>query len=543
VLAGKEGPIETLTFSPTGNLLATAQQDGTVTLWDPVSGRTVRTLTAGSQPVYGVAFSPDAKILITAAGDGSVTFWSAVNGRRVRSVRAGRTVNAVAVNRSGTLLAVAARSRVVLYGMRSGRVERVLEANAGQVQTVAFSPDGRMLAAGTVGDSNYPPAVPIWDTTSGRLLKLIGAPNAVTAINAVAFSPDGDTLASGGATLGTDASLILWDARPAPGFRVLRAGAAVNGVAFSPNGEQVAATGIDDKVIIWDLRSGRRRTVPGGGGGEAVAFSPDGRTLAVGAADATVTLFDAATGRQLKVMSGHTDAVFSVAFSPNGKLLASGSADQKVIIWNLSTGKPMRVLPGHTAQVNAVAFSQNGSRLAAAGNDNLIIVWNVATGRRELTLTATRPVDAVAFSPNGHILASAGADQVVSLWDLSTGQLIGAPLAGHQDIITSLVFSRDGRYLVSGSGDRSVLVWDVSSGLAVPIGGHAGGINGVALSPVGPTVASGGMDGTVTLAPMPFGMDANAISQRLCQVIRRNLTPVEWRQFVPDEPYQRTCQT
>ncbi len=544
-LPSRNVPIETLTFAPSGELLATAQDDGRVSIWNPATGRLLRTLPVGSQIVYAVAFSSDGRQLVTGSAGGAIDMFDTATGKRLRVLHAGSDVNGLALNRNGTLLAAAVGSGVDLYNMRSGRIVRVLHPNTGTVQTVAFNSDGSRVAAGTAGSgANSTPTATIWDATSGRLLKLLAAPTVLTSINAVAFSPDGATLASGGtSTAGTDSSLILWDARPGAGFRVLTGSTgAVTGVAYSPTGARLAATGDASNVVIWDLQSGVKRTVALSAPGETVAFSPDGHTIAAGADDGTVTLWDASSGHRLLVLSHQQDAVFAVAFSPNGQLLASGSADQTVDIYDARTGRLVRALSGHTDQVSAVAFSPDGRLLASGGNDDLINLWDVASGRRVRTLTATRPVAAVAFSPDGRTLASAGADEVVSLWNVSTGQLEGAPFAGHQDNITGLAFSRDGRYLVSGSGDHSALVWNLATGLAVPVGGHTGGIRGVALSPDGSTVVAGGSDGTVTMQQVPAGMDATTISQRLCSVVRRNLTPVEWRQFVPDEPYQRTCQ-
>ncbi len=543
VLHGNHGPMETVAFAPTANLMATAQVDGTASLWNPTSGRLLRSVRVGPQPVYGIAFSPDAKTLVTGSGN-SVTMWRTADGHRLRVIQTGSPVNAVAVSPDGTLVAVASGADVVEYGIRSGTIKHVLDAHAGQVMTVAFSSDGRMVAGGTAGGANAPATATIWDTRSGVLLKVIDASNELLHINALAFSPNGGTLASGGAsTAGTDASLILWNAQPAQGFRVLRGPTdAVRGVAISPTGAQVAATGTASTAVIWDLRSGNTKTLSLGGPGESVAFSPDGQTLAVGSDDAAITLWSVATGHLLRELRSK-QAVLSVAFSPDGTLLASGGADDAVTIWNVATGKPVRALTGDSDQVNAVAFNRRGTRLAAGGNDDLVNVWDVASGQRELALTTSRPVAAVAFSPNGRRLASAGADEVVSLWNLSTGALVGAPFAGQQDNITSLAFSKDGRSLLSGSGDGSALVWNLRTGLAVPVGGQTGGILSVAFSPDGHTVVSGADNGTVTLTPVPSSMDARAISQRLCSVVRRNLSRAEWHRFIPDEPYQRTCRT
>ena len=522
VLSSSDAAIETVTFAHTGELLATAQASGKVDIWNSRSGLLVRTLDVGSQPVFGVAFTPDGKVVVAGGQDGHVSFWSAVTGRRLRVFSVGKGVNSLAINAAGTTLAVAAGSQVLLYDVRSGNARRILHVNSGLVLTAAFAADGRTLAAGSAGSNQSPPTVTVWDSGSGRLLKLLSAPSAISSIYSVAFNPTRLAVASGGAsTAGSDPSLIVWNAQPAPGFRVLRGPTGpINAVAYSPSGTQVAATGADGTVIVWNLGNGAARTLALNAPGESVAFSPDGRTLAAGADDRTVTLWNVATGRKLRVLRGHSAAVLSIAFSPDGKLLASGSADQKVFIWNVSTGRPVRELGGHTDHVNAVAFSPDGKLLASAGADDVINLWDVAAGRRDHVLRASRPVGAVAFSTDGQTLATAGADELVSLWHVSTGDLAGHPFAGHQDNITSLAFGSNPSQLVSGSGDHSVLVWDLKTGLGVPIGGHTGGVTSVAVSPDGRTVASGGADSTVTLESVPAAADSGAI-QRLCSIFQR----------------------
>lgn len=544
VLRGSHGPIETVTYSPRETLLATAQQDGTASLWDPASGRLLRTVRVShDDAVYGIAFSPDGRTLVTGSGR-SVALWRTADGRRLRVIHTGSVVNAVAVSPDGSLLAVATGASVTEYGMQNGKVQRDLDPHAGPVMTVAFTVNGRMLAAGTAGDASAAATAAIWDPHSGDLLKVISAPNELFAINALAFSPDGDTLASGGtSSAGTDGSLILWNAHPAPGFRILRVPTgAVHGVAVSPDGTYLAATGTAQEIVVWNTRTGTKMTLPLGADGEAVAFSPDGRTLAAASDDGLITLWNTATGHRLRSLSSQ-QPVFAIAFSPTGRLLASGGGDQRVTIWSVGSGRRMRELTGDTDQINAVAFSPDGTEVASGGNDDLINVWDVASAHRRLTLTATRPVDAVAFSPHGHLLASAGADELVSLWNLSTGELVGAPFAGQQDNITSLAFSHGGRDLASGSGDGSALVWDLRTGLGVPVSGQTGAILSVAFTPDDRTVVTGAANGTVTLAPVPGGMSAVAISRRLCGLVHRNLTRAEWREFIPDEPYQRTCQS
>ena len=148
-------------------------------------------------------------------------------------------------------------------------------------------------------------------------------------VDSVAFSPDGKTLASGS----DDGAVRLWDVASHRQIGAPLTGHtdAVSSVAFSPDGKTLASGSGDDSVRLWDVASHRQIGSPLTGHTDAVdsvAFSPDGKTLASGSDDDSVRLWDVASHRQIgSPLTGHTDAVDSVAFSPDGKTLASGSGD------------------------------------------------------------------------------------------------------------------------------------------------------------------------------------------------------------------------
>ena len=164
----------------------------------------------------------------------------------------------------------------------------------------------------------------------------------------VAFSPDGHLLAA----TGTDSALELWDV--ASGRRVARTAVsaasvkandqtnALTSVSFSPDGRSVATGDVDTRVRIWSIVGDRLRgprTLPQTSAPLiTVAFDPSGKFIAAGGLDGNVSLWNPATGNPIdREMAGPTDAVQSVAFSPDGHWLASAGQDDRLILWDTST--------------------------------------------------------------------------------------------------------------------------------------------------------------------------------------------------------------
>ena len=383
-------------FSPGGTLLASADGDGTVRLWNPATGRPAgKTLHASARyGVNGVAFSPGGTLLASADGDGTVRLWNPATGRP-----AGKTLHASA-----------------RYG----------------VNGVAFSPGGTLLASAD-GDGT----VRLWNPATGQPF---GAPLHASAQNGVfgvAFSPGGTLLASADG----DGTARLWN--PATGHP---AGAPLpasigpfNGhgaVAFSPDGKLLAISSGDGTVRLWNPATGRpadaAQLTGSVYGVRGVAFSPGGKLLASADADGSVQLWNPATGRPSGAPLQTTDAfnsVYGVAFSPDGKLLAIAGGDGTVRLWNPAAGRPAGApLPiGSRLAVGELAFSPSGKLLAIADadGDGTVRLWNPATRQPVgalLHASAEWGVFGVAFSPDGTLLASGGADGTVRLWNPATGQ-------------------------------------------------------------------------------------------------------------------------
>ncbi|MFJ9736393.1 trypsin-like peptidase domain-containing protein [Streptomyces sp. NPDC101171] len=419
---------------------------------------------------------------------------------RRRLVVHAREVYSVAFSPDGRTLATGSiDSTARLRDIATGKTRIILKGHRGPVWSVAFSPDGRTLAT-----ASQDRTVRIWDVSTGKTRTILKGHH--NWVSWVVFSPDGHTLA----TASKDHTARLWDVATGKPRKTLTGHHDwVYSVAFSPDGHTLATASKDHTARLWDVATGKpRKTLTGHTDAVwAVKFSPDGRTLATGSTDSTVRLWNLATGKFI-TLTGHTDSAWAVAFSPDGRTLATGSEDETVRLWDVATGKTRTTLSGHTGEVEAVAFSPDGRTLATASDDKTVRLWGLATpaSKTRTTLNGhTGPVGSLAFSPDGHTLATGSDDKTVRLWNLTTGR-IRTTIKGHTNEVWAVKFSPDGHTLATGYADGTIRLWDVTTGRTrIIFKGHTAIVASVAFSPDGHTLATSSYDETVRLWDVATG--------------------------------------
>jgi WD40 repeat protein len=207
------------------------------------------------------------------------------------------------------------------------------------VASVALSPDGNLLAAGTFGLISRN-TLKVWDLRTGRALRL--PLHRVQYVGNLVFSPNGDKLA-----VGDDDGLSIVDIPRHRRDWLVREHNTYIGATFSPDGELLATTHPDGTIRLWDVRTLKTRatlTAPAGPAG-IVVFSPEGNTLAARCADATVRVWDVASGTELRSLVLHQKWSPSLAYLADGKTLAWASLDGTLGEWNVNTGKEIGVFP------------------------------------------------------------------------------------------------------------------------------------------------------------------------------------------------------
>ena len=506
ILIGHTGPVRAVAFDPSGTLLASAADDGTVRLWNPATGQEV------GHPI------------LASAGD-KATKHADGKGNGTEAIAETAAVTAVAFNPSGTLLATGDDNGIVkLWNPATEReVGSPITPIGGDgvsdgVSTVAFNPSGTLLA--TVGGGN---TVQLWNPATEQE---IGNPIGSDEVDAIAFNRSGTLLATGNG----DGTVQLWN--PATGIEADKPITAnpghvgVVGVTFNAAGTLLATTNDGDGTVrLWDPVSGRaighQFTANMNGvdhGVLALVFDPVGTLLATAGGDGTVRLWNPTTGQEvgtpITVDAGDLLPleVSAMAFNPAGTLLATAGADGTVSLWspatNAAAGAPDVAVPRSTQlEVSGVAYSPSGTILASAYEDGSVDLWNPDTGQRIVTpISAAQSSGffAVAFDPSGTLLATVGRGEVM-LRDLTTGREVGPAITRGILGIPGVAFNPAGTLLATADGDGTVMLWnpvsdrEVGKPIAVDASGADGGVSAVAFSPSGTMLATADGDGTVKL--------------------------------------------
>jgi RNA polymerase sigma factor (sigma-70 family) len=522
-------------------LLVSGGDDGSVRVWDVRTKRErLRLALPAKTHLSAIVPSPDGKHVFVAGWGhnkevGFWTQWEATTGKLVR--REGALLGfpvGLALSPDGRTLALAmgmgqppkqpGYTEMRLYagpGWKERRRWRSHDGDDGGRGSVAFSPDGKMIATGGADGK-----VRRWDAVTGKEIGPVIDP-CQRHSQQVAYL-DAATLV----TFGYQHTVKFWDARTSkPKLAFDGAESQITALSYSLDGRHVAVAAGDAPIRVWDAESGRQvaQLRDGRSGVTCLAFSPDGRWLVSGDWDGRARLWDwARGGAAVRNFSDHDSPLGPITFSPDGKRIATGDEAGMVRVWAVDTGKLLHTLKGQAllgprgqvvggspSRVRALAFAAEGQALISSADRQGVRRWNLATGK-EVWLNApqslghSNAVDGLALSPGGRwgysssydgsicvwqaesgrlarvlkekergyngpvqIALSRDATRLavayehhwmtpsVHLWDLTSGQKIAA-LSGHRAPVDGLAFSPDGRRLASGSYDTTALVWDVT---------------------------------------------------------------------------------
>lgn len=500
---GDSGAITSIAFSPDKEspLIAFASKDNKVRLWDTSSNKVIGKFEGHNEDVQSVAFSPDGKMLATASDDDTIKLWD-VKSRKSKDVVLQHSADVMSVDfnpEDPRMLASASDDGTVRLWNIEGKNFKTLThketEEAKFVYDVAFSPDGKTLAS-----AGWDGTAKVWDRTTGQLLTTFtGHEDYVVS---VAFSEDGSKLATGS----YDSTIKLWDTsekgeneaalQTYRGHRDY-----VHGVAL--NDGVLASASEDNTVKLWTVESSTLTLDAHDKAVEDIAFNPADNTMFASAGGDGVMIWRKGENEPTQVLEDHSRTVYSVAFSRDGKTIAIVGEDRTVKLWSLSEKKFSRIRDdAHTGNIYGVDFHPTNSEVyVTASGDKTVKLWNVNQDLATHTFEeSSEEVYRAIFSPDGNKIATAGVGGTVMVWDSNSHELL-ADFSAHEENVNDLAFSQDRHLMATASRDKTVKIWNLNNRSEPPITlrGHKDPVWSVAFSSDSQTVVTGDADGTVKL--------------------------------------------
>ncbi len=508
-----DGQTRTVAYHPNGAYLASGGVNGRVIIWELATRQPIAELPAHDSQVRALSYTPDGRYLLSTGTNDGITLWDAQNNNYERLTvlndeRGGQNAPPVTLAIApDSILAAAGGSdgHITLWNLSTQRVVQQLDGHTDQINDLAFSPDGRLLASSSVDQTAI-----VWDVAEGEMLwdPFTGHDGIVWS---VAFHPNSQQLSTGGG----DGLILTWNLNSGQQSRRPLAGEKgwVTSLVYLPEGDKLIAGNRFNDILVWDMDRQTLDVDYGSLSGHTdivwdLALSPTAVLLASASQDGRLYLWN--LERNLRVgpqatapLQTHTDWVQDVAFTPDGQTLISGGKDTAVVFWDITHTPPLSRTFFTANPINTLSVSRDGNLLATGHDNGNIILWDINLRRpfNEPLRDHSGAIQTLIFSPDNKILASAGTDGRIRLWDTATRQPIGQPLVGHNGTIWTLAFTPDGNYLISGAGDGQILIWQVTTQRqsAPPLTIHNNSVTSLAIDPTGVYMASAGEDRAIWL--------------------------------------------
>ncbi len=547
--------VEKALFSPDGSRIATANQDGTLRLYDVASGAEQVIIPFSPNWIDQIAFSPDGSLIAASDSEAAVRVWDTVTGRERLALRDMiGTVYDLKFSPDGTMLAAAGnayvfdngttyqgpqvKDAVQVWSIPGGEDLLTLYGPAARIAEISFHPNSRELIAaswdGLIHHWSLERSTPVGayeirlddEKYYDKALSAQGG-GQVGMVPSAAYSPDGTWIAS---MHTADMQIRFWqDGKVKAQFFPTPDGDSSWGtpasLTFSPDGQRLLVSLGVGTPVVWDISDplAARWIARLGSDHEpaftAVALSPDGSRLAAAASYNGVRLWNANTGTAVEWLDYRSGPpVNDLAFSPDGQWLALAQdpeatyygtspfeANYPLLLWNTDPAvEPLFLTVPGGRPMTALAFNADGTRLFAGGQQGWVQAWDVASHTKVseisinpdqsfLSLWAYR----LASNPAGSVVAFLDFERSVRLWDVVNNVELPA-LTGHSESVQAVAFSPDGTHLAATDQGGTLIVWDTATWTEVWYQREAGGSAALAYSPDGSLLAVAGYTEGVT---------------------------------------------
>lgn len=471
LLTGKQASIiesaswRSIDWSPDGELIATSSFDGSIFIWDAASSQQVLQLEGHTKsvPVTCVRWSPDGKTLVSTSRDGELIVWEASSGKILSQIRSkDRRLMSVCWNPSSDRIATQLNHALqVLDPLTNTQVWD--QPITGELESIAWSPDAKYIVA-----SGKEMQIRIFDATTGELLRAL-EPKSLSTVWSVCWSPDSTQLVSAH----NDGVVRIWDVDSDRMQEIHGHTAPPLCVQWSADGKRIVSGGLDRSVRVWDVETADRTGTIGWGSAHVsgIDWSSDGAYLASCGHDNFVRIWNTTSGELAVVIDGNNQnnrrgQLKTVRWSPDNSLVAAAGRFDSVDVWEAATGKLLQRLQGHVVRSISLDWHPNGDTLATGDSEGSVRIWNLASGNQIAEFAGPSSVQVVSWSPDGSRLASVSSDEhgpVVFIRSTSNWAIENV-LRGHTKQINSISWGSNGLELVTGSNDGTMRLWDVATG-------------------------------------------------------------------------------
>jgi WD40 repeat protein len=501
-------------FSPDGQHIITASDDGTARVWQTDNNAKPQVLVGHTGPVTSAEFSQDGQFIVTASQDGTARLWHAQDAEMLRVFQHEGPVRSAGFSPDGQSIVTVSRDGSAWVWRTDDAARPFDELSRGpgkRVNFAAFSPDPKVPRIVT---TSWDRSAQVWQADgSGHFSLRQELPQRHEGpVNAAAFSRDGQRIV----TASQDGTALLWRAAgPEPSFQLDKQlvghKGALQSAAFSPTGRFIITASQDGTARVWRTRASGSAvviTVLKGHTGPVTAATAfdradqDDLRVVTASLDGTARVWHADLRNQPVVthVMEHAESVTDAGYSPDGQLIVTASQDGVARVWHADGSQPPIELRSHTASLTSAAFSPDPKvpRIVTTSWDRTAQVWELRSGGWEATppLKHPAPVQSAAFSPDGYRIVTAAQDGIARVWQTDNSQP-PIELKGYTSPLTDAAFSPDGRFIVTASRDRTARVWHADgSGETRTLRGHLGSVTSAAFSPDGRLIVTTSQDGT-----------------------------------------------